>query len=92
MKHMLATLVLFANISFCHAQVSPAIGNAGSLELASVHAVVADLDTGTTLFEKHPDVVVPIASLTKLMMAMVILDAEQPLTEWLTIVDHDTRP
>ncbi|MBN1240750.1 MAG: D-alanyl-D-alanine endopeptidase [Gammaproteobacteria bacterium] len=93
MKHVLAASFLLAITSFSHAQVSPVSGgDAGALELASVHAVIADLDTGATLFEKHPDVAVPIASITKLMTAMVILDAEQPLTEWLTIVDHDTPP
>lgn len=93
MKHMLATLLLFANVSMTHAQVSTATGgDASALALASVHAVVADLDTGATLFEKHPDAVVPIASLTKLMMAMVVLDAGQSLTEWLTIVDYDEPP
>lgn len=94
MKRVLAAFFLFANISISHAQVVPttAGGSASSLELASVHAVIADLETGTALFEKHADAAVPIASITKLMMAMVVLDAEQPLTEWLTIVDRETRP
>jgi len=57
------------------------------LELASVHAVVMDLRDGEELYRKHADVAVPIASVTKLMTAIVVLDAGQPLDEWLTIVD-----
>lgn len=90
---LFAAFLLFAIIPFSHAQTSPASGGSASpLQLASVHAVIADLDTGTTLFEKHAEAVVPVASITKLMMAMVILDAEQPLTEWLTIVERDNQP
>lgn len=56
------------------------------LQLASVHAVVTDLASGETLYGKHADVAAPIASVTKLMTAMVVLDAGQPLDEWLIIV------
>ena len=83
MKHLLAACCLLAAVSVSHAQ-TPAP------ELASVHAVVADFDTGETLFAKQADAVVPIASLTKLMMAMVTLDAEQPLDEWLKVVPRDS--
>jgi D-alanyl-D-alanine endopeptidase (penicillin-binding protein 7) len=41
----------------------------------SQYALVVEDDTGKVLFEKNPDAVVPIASLTKLMTAMVILDS-----------------
>lgn len=58
-----------------------------ALELASVHAVVMDVETGDVVFRKHADVATPIASVTKLMTAMVVLDGGQPLDEWLTIVD-----
>ncbi len=51
------------------------------IELASVSATVVDADTGAPLFEKHAQLVMPIASVTKLMTAMVILDAKLPLTE-----------
>ena len=87
MKHLLATCCLLAAVSVSHAEAPS--GDAHAPELASVHAVVADFDTGATLFAKQPDAVVPIASLTKLMMAMVVLDAEQPLDAWLKIVPRD---
>ncbi len=59
------------------------------LQLASVHAVVVDLESGEVVYRKHADVAVPIASVTKLMTAMVVLDGGQPLDEWLTIVGWD---
>ena len=89
MKHLLATCCLLAAVSVSHAEAPSA--DSPPPELASVHAVVADFDTGATLFAKQADAVVPIASLTKLMMAMVVLDAEQPLDEWLKIVPRE-RP
>ena len=54
--------------------------------LASVHAAVGSLEGDEILFAKRPDVPVPIASITKLMTAMVVLDSEQPLDAWLPIV------
>jgi serine-type D-Ala-D-Ala endopeptidase (penicillin-binding protein 7) len=43
--------------------------------LESSHVVVIDNSSGKVLFQKRPDDIVPIASLTKLMTAMVVLDA-----------------
>ncbi|MGE0623674.1 MAG: D-alanyl-D-alanine endopeptidase [Pseudomonadales bacterium] len=59
---------------------------ASEVELASVHAAVGDLSNGRVLYEKHADLAVPIASVTKLMTAMVVLDAGQPLEEWVPIL------
>ncbi len=59
------------------------------IELASVHAAVGDLSTGEILYTKRDDVAVPIASITKLMTAMVALDAGQALDEWISIVDRE---
>jgi serine-type D-Ala-D-Ala endopeptidase (penicillin-binding protein 7) len=58
----------------------------GALELASAQAAVADLASGEVLFTKHADRQVPIASVTKLMSAMVVLDSGAPLDDWLTTV------
>ncbi|WP_152387837.1 D-alanyl-D-alanine endopeptidase [Azotobacter salinestris] len=62
-----------------------------SLELASASALVVDLNSGKELFTSHPDVVVPIASISKLMTAVVALDAHQPLDEVIPVLIHDTR-
>ncbi|MCC5858079.1 MAG: D-alanyl-D-alanine endopeptidase [Ectothiorhodospiraceae bacterium] len=58
------------------------------LQLASVHAAAAYLDSGEVLVSKRSDIPVPVASLTKLMTAMVVLDSGEPLDEWLTIVQR----
>jgi len=62
---------------------------ADRLQLASVHALVLDLDSGETLYAKRVQTPVPIASVTKLMTAMIVLDGGQPLEEWVTIVGWD---
>ncbi|MCC5868353.1 MAG: D-alanyl-D-alanine endopeptidase [Gammaproteobacteria bacterium] len=61
------------------------------LELASAQAAVADLASGEILFTKHADRQVPIASVTKLMSAVVVLDSGERLDEWLTIVPRAER-
>ena len=60
-----------------------------NLELASVHAAVADLESGEVLYRKNADRVVPIASITKLMTAIVVLDSGADLDQWLTIVERE---
>ena len=72
-------------ISACFDPVTVASAMDG-IELASVHATVGDLRTGKVLYAKRDDFAVPIASITKLMTAMVALDAGQPLDEWISIV------
>ena len=62
---------------------------ADSLELKSSVALVLDSDTNEVLFSKNPQAVLPIASLTKLMTAVVVSEAKQPLTEQITINDED---
>jgi D-alanyl-D-alanine endopeptidase (penicillin-binding protein 7) len=54
--------------------------------------LVVDQDTDEVLFSKNSQAVLPIASITKLMTAMVVIDAEQPLDESLTVarVELDT--
>ncbi|PZP24440.1 MAG: D-alanyl-D-alanine endopeptidase [Pseudomonas kuykendallii] len=60
-------------------------------ELASGSALLVDLNSDKVLYSSNPDVVVPIASVTKLMTAMVTLDAKLPLDEVLPIDIADTR-
>lgn len=48
-----------------------------ALSLHSHQAMVVDQESGTVLYNKNPDAKKPIASITKLMMAMVVLDAKQ---------------
>lgn len=59
------------------------------LDLKSSVALVLDQDTNEVLFSKNPDAVLPIASITKLMTALVVVEAKQPLDEVLTITQDD---
>ena len=62
---------------------------ADPLDLRSSVALVIDQDTQQVLFSKNPDAVLPIASITKLMTAMVVLEAGQSLDEQLSITQDD---
>ncbi|HRO58830.1 MAG TPA: D-alanyl-D-alanine endopeptidase [Burkholderiaceae bacterium] len=59
------------------------------LALHSSVALVLDAVSGRVLFEKNTHAVLPIASITKLMTAMVVLDAGLPLGELLHITEAD---
>ena len=64
---------------------------AATQELASGSALLVDLKTNQVLYSSNPDLVVPIASVTKLMTAMVTLDAKLPLDEQLPVVIRDVK-
>jgi D-alanyl-D-alanine endopeptidase (penicillin-binding protein 7) len=68
---------------------SPAYRSDGSIALHSAFALVQDQSTGKVLYEKRADEAVPIASITKLMTAMVALDANPSLAETMTIGQQD---
>ena len=57
--------------------------------LSSSAALVVDQISGEVLFEKNPNTVLPIASITKLMTALVVAEADLPMDEMLTITQED---
>ncbi len=59
------------------------------LALRSAYAFVWDAAQKRELYSKAADTVTPIASITKLMTAMVVLDAELPLGEPIKIEQED---
>ena len=61
----------------------------GEPNLQSTAALVLDAKTGETLFAKNADAAHPIASITKLMTAMVVLDSKLPLDEAIEISSED---
>lgn len=61
----------------------------GRLALYSASALVIDQNTGQALLEKQSDAVLPIASISKLMTAMVVLDAKLDLHDLITIGSED---
>lgn len=60
-----------------------------ALNLKSNVAMVVDQLNQDIIFEKHGQVVLPVASITKLITAMVVLDAKLPMEEILEINDQD---
>ncbi len=55
------------------------------LDLRSSVALVMDQETDEVLFAKNAEAVLPIASITKLMTSIVVLDADQPMDELLKV-------
>ncbi len=66
-----------------------ALDSKGNPLLKSSAFYVANQATGEVLLEKNGGAVVPIASITKLMTAMVVLEASPSLSEELTIDEED---
>lgn len=66
-------------------------GQHDDLSLKSSVAMVVNQDTKEVYFEKNPSISLPIASITKLMTAMVVLDSKLPLDETLVINADDVH-
>jgi D-alanyl-D-alanine endopeptidase (penicillin-binding protein 7) len=62
--------------------------NPKKLKLRSASALVVD-QYGNKIYGKETEAPLPIASITKLMTAMVVLDAKLPLEEQITITKED---
>src|SRR5690606_15506530 len=59
------------------------------LALASNVALVMDQSDATVLFEKNANVTLPIASITKLMTALVMIESHQDMNEILEVTSDD---
>ena len=57
--------------------------------LRSSAALVLDLTNSSVLYARHSDVALPIASITKLMTALVVMEAGQSLDEMLAVSGDD---
>ena len=62
---------------------------AHTLSLRSAAAIIQDEETGEILYGKNASTVTPIASITKLMTAQVLLDAQLPMEETVRITEED---
>jgi D-alanyl-D-alanine endopeptidase (penicillin-binding protein 7) len=62
---------------------------ANELELSALSALVFDQQSGRTLYAKNATLQTPIASITKLMTAMLVLDARLDMDEKIKITDED---
>ncbi len=63
--------------------------NIGDPKLKSGSVLVVDQSDSSVLYSRNSDVAAPIASITKLMTALVVLDAQQPLDEPIQISEAD---
>ena len=72
----------FGQLAGLHATLDP-------LALKSSVALVLDQDTHEVLLAKNPGAVLPIASITKLMSAVIVTEAKQPLDEVLAVTQDD---
>lgn len=66
-------------------------GQHDDLSLKSSVAMVVNQDTKEVYFEKNSSVSLPIASITKLMTAMVVLDSKLPLNDTIVINADDVH-
>ena len=79
---VLRAVPTFGQVAGLHAVDDP-------LDLKSSVAYVLDQDTNEVLFSKNPQAVLPIASITKLMTALVVVEAGLSLDEKLTVSEED---
>lgn len=59
------------------------------LDLKSNVAFVLDQNNAEVLFEKNANIALPIASITKLMTGLIVVEAQQDMGEVITITDDD---
>lgn len=71
------------------AQPSAGSGTITRPDVRSSTALVVDANDSSVLFAQRDDAVRPIASITKLMTALVVLDGQQSLDEVITITNAD---
>jgi D-alanyl-D-alanine endopeptidase (penicillin-binding protein 7) len=63
----------------------------GTPDLRSASVLILDEANARVLYQRQAEVAIPIASITKLMTALVVLDAGQPLDEIIEITKDDTN-
>ncbi len=63
--------------------------NALDLNISSKTAILYNLDNGEVLYEKNADEKVPIASLTKIMTALITLENIQDLNKQIILINND---
>jgi D-alanyl-D-alanine endopeptidase (penicillin-binding protein 7) len=83
------TLQLSSQISAVTSAPRPMLDSASIPELSAQSVLVYDQASGKPLLIKNADMQTPIASITKLMTAMLVVDAGQPLDERITITAED---
>jgi D-alanyl-D-alanine endopeptidase (penicillin-binding protein 7) len=88
--------VVYQRVTYTPAPAVPSAGDLvglsktrDALDLKSNVALVLDQSNAQVLFEKNSDVALPIASITKLMTGLVVVEAHQDMDEVLEITTDD---
>jgi len=90
--------LVFASLVVAAAYAAPLLSYAAGptilldgqkLKLASANVLVLDAKGGNAIYAKGADTVTPIASVTKLMTSMVVLDANLPMDELVSVGIED---
>ncbi len=91
--------VTYQRVAFKPATALPSVLSVGEqaglnltrdpLELKSSVALVLDQNSSEVLLDKNAHIALPIASLTKLMTSMVVVESKQDMNEVLTVTDDD---
>ena len=79
----------FAGVASAQTQAQAVRVSIKEPALRSSAALVLDATGSSVLYARHSDVAMPIASITKLMTALVVMEAGQPLDETLEITADD---
>ncbi len=89
--HSLEKIVAFCALAAVFA-VSIGFARAGDgPKVRSAVALVQDADSGETLYEKNSETILPIASITKLMTAIVVLERELDLEQPVAVSREDLK-
>jgi D-alanyl-D-alanine endopeptidase (penicillin-binding protein 7) len=90
--HLIAAPLILAPLLIVGSLLASSPANAAQLaepNLRSSEALILDETHSTVLYSRRADVAMPIASITKLMTALVVVEAGLPLGESLEITDED---
>ncbi|WP_347901109.1 D-alanyl-D-alanine endopeptidase [Pseudomonas purpurea] len=64
--------------------------DSSQLRIASGSAMLVDLQTNKVIYSSNPDAIVPIASVTKLMTGLIVVEARQNMDEYISVSIKDT--
>jgi serine-type D-Ala-D-Ala endopeptidase (penicillin-binding protein 7) len=86
---LLASFPSQAHSSAAHHRHRLVASTASGPQLRSTSALILDATNSTVLYARRADVARPIASITKLLTALVVIEAQQPLDEVIEISGDD---
>jgi len=89
MRRIMALVGIAASLGLSQPAAAEREAAGAPPRLESNAVLVIDQEQGATIYAKNPRAIMPIASITKLMTAVVVLDAKQPLDEPIAVGYED---